>query len=226
VSIEISYLTSKRKKYKRSKLMHYEINHPFLKHKLTVLRDSKTQHKEFRELANEITMLICYEALKNIEIEDYTIETPMAPMIGKRMKNDIVVVPILRAGVGMLDGILTLVPNARVGFVGMYRDHDTKMPVEYYSKLPEDVKNPLVFIIDPMLATGGSVVATIDLLKKRGFNNIVLISIISAPEGIKTVETAHPDVPIFTGNIDDHLDENKYIIPGLGDAGDRLFGTK
>ncbi len=206
--------------------MHYEINHPFLKHKLTVLRDSKTQHKEFRELANEITMLICYEALKNIEIEDYTIETPMAPMIGKRMKNDIVVVPILRAGVGMLDGILTLVPNARVGFVGMYRDHDTKMPVEYYSKLPEDVKNPLVFIIDPMLATGGSVVATIDLLKKRGFNNIVLISIISAPEGIKTVETAHPDVPIFTGNIDDHLDENKYIIPGLGDAGDRLFGTK
>lgn len=206
--------------------MHYEINHPFLKHKLTVLRDSKTQHKEFRELANEITMLICYEALKNIEIEDYTIETPMAPMIGKRMKNDIVVVPILRAGVGMLDGILTLVPNARVGFVGMYRDHDTKMPVEYYSKLPEDVKNPLVFIIDPMLATGGSVVATIDLLKKRGFNNIVLISIISAPEGIKTVETAHPDVPIFTGNIDNYLDDNKYIIPGLGDAGDRLFGTK
>jgi uracil phosphoribosyltransferase len=206
--------------------MHYEINHPFLKHKLTVLRDSKTQHKEFRELANEITMLICYEALKNIEIEDYTIETPMAPMIGKRMKNDIVVVPILRAGVGMLDGILTLVPNARVGFVGMYRDHDTKMRVEYYSKLPEDVKNPLVFIIDPMLATGGSVVATIDLLKNRGFNNIVLISIISAPEGIKTVETAHPDVPIFTGNIDDYLDDNKYIIPGLGDAGDRLFGTK
>jgi uracil phosphoribosyltransferase len=192
--------------------MHHEINHPFLKHKLTAL--------------NEITMLICYEALKNIEIEDYTIETPMSPMIGKRMKNDIVVVPILRAGVGMLDGILTLVPNARVGFVGMYRDHDTKMPVEYYSKLPEDVKNPLVFIIDPMLATGGSVVATIDLLKKRGFNNIVLISIISAPEGIKTVEDAHPDVPIFTGNIDDHLDDNKYIIPGLGDAGDRLFGTK
>ena len=206
--------------------MHQEINHPFLKHKLTALRDSKTQHKEFRELANEITMLICYEALKNIEIEDYSIETPMAPMIGKRMKNNIVVVPILRAGVGMLDGILTLVPNARVGFVGMYRDHDTKMPVEYYSKLPEDVKNPLVFIIDPMLATGGSVVATIDLLKNRGFNNIVLISIISAPEGIKTVETAHPDVPIFTGNIDDRLDDNKYIIPGLGDAGDRLFGTK
>lgn len=206
--------------------MYQEINHPFLKHKLSVLRDLKTEHKEFRELANEITMLICYEALKNIEIEDYRVETPMAPMIGKRMKNDIVVVPILRAGVGMLDGILTLVPNARVGFVGMYRDHDTKKPVEYYSKLPEDVKNPLVFIIDPMLATGGSVVATVDLLKKKGFSNIILISIISAPEGIKAVEEAHPDVPIFTGNVDDHLDDNKYIIPGLGDAGDRLFGTK
>jgi len=206
--------------------MHHEINHPFLKHKLTALRDLHTEHKEFRELANEITMLICYEALKNIEIEDYNIETPMAPMVGKRMKNDIVVVPILRAGVGMLDGILTLVPNARVGFVGMYRDHDTKKPVEYYSKLPEDVKNPLVFIIDPMLATGGSVVATIDLLKRKGFNNIVMISIISAPEGIKVVEDAHPDVQIFTGNIDQYLDENKYIIPGLGDAGDRLFGTK
>ena len=206
--------------------MHQEINHPFLKHKLTALRDQKTEHKEFRELANEITMLICYEALKNIEIEDYKIQTPMAPMVGKRMKNDIVVVPILRAGVGMLDGLLTLVPNARVGFVGMYRDHDTKRPVEYYCKLPEDVKNPLVFIIDPMLATGGSVVATVDLLKQKGFNNIVLVSIISAPEGIKAVEDAHPDVQIFTGNIDLHLDDNKYIIPGLGDAGDRLFGTK
>lgn len=206
--------------------MYHEINHPFLKHKLTALRDMKTEHKEFRELANEITMLICYEALKNIEVEDYKIETPMAPMVGKRMKSDIVVVPILRAGVGMLDGILTLVPNARVGFVGMYRDHDTKKPVEYYSKLPEGVKNPLVFIVDPMLATGGSVVATIDLLKKKGFNNIILISIISAPEGIKIVEEAHPDVQIFTGNVDEYLDDNKYIIPGLGDAGDRLFGTK
>ncbi len=206
--------------------MYHEINHPFLKHKLTALRDENTKHKEFRELANEITMLICYEALKNIEIEDYEIKTPMCKMTGKRMSNEIVVVPILRAGVGMLDGILTLVPNARVGFVGMYRDHDTKQPVEYYSKLPEDVKNPLVFLIDPMLATGGSVVATIDLLKNKGFNNIVLISIISAPEGIKTVEAAHPDVQIFTGNVDEYLDNNKYIIPGLGDAGDRLFGTK
>ncbi len=206
--------------------MYQEINHPFLKHKLTCLRDLKTEHKEFRELANEITMLLCYEALKNIEIEDYNINTPMASMKGKRMKNDIVVVPILRAGVGMLDGILTLVPNARVGFVGMYRDHDTKKPVEYYSKLPEEVKNPLVFIIDPMLATGGSVVATVDLLKKKGFTNIILISIISAPEGIKAVEEAHPDILIFTGNVDEYLDENKYIIPGLGDAGDRLFGTK
>ena len=206
--------------------MYHEINHPFLKHKLTALRDQNTEHKEFRELANEITMLICYEALKNIEVEDYEINTPMCKMNGKRMKNDIVVVPILRAGVGMLDGILTLVPNARVGFVGIYRDHDTKQPVEYYSKLPEEAENSLVFIIDPMLATGGSAVGTIDILKKKNFKNIILISIISAPEGIKVVEAAHPDVQIFTGNVDDCLDGNKYIIPGLGDAGDRLFGTK
>lgn len=206
--------------------MYNEINHPFLKHKLTVLRDLKTEHKDFRELANEITMLICYEALKNIEVEDCEIQTPMSRMTGKKMKNDIVVVPILRAGIGMLDGILTLVPNARVGFVGMYRDHDTKKPVEYYSKLPEGVRNPLVFLIDPMLATGGSAVATIDLLKEKGFKNIVLVSIISAPEGIRVVEEAHPDVQIFTGNVDERLDNNKYIIPGLGDAGDRLFGTK
>lgn len=206
--------------------MYQEIKHPFLTHKLTALRDVNTSHKEFRELASEITMLICYEALKNIEVEDFTIKTPMTEMTGKRMKNDIVVVPILRAGVGMLDGILSLVPNARVGFLGIYRDHDTKMPVEYYSKLPENLTNPLVFIIDPMLATGGSVVAAIDILKKQGFKNIVLVSIISAPEGIKIVEDAHPDVQIFTGSVDDYLDDNKYIIPGLGDAGDRLYGTK
>ncbi len=206
--------------------MYHEINHPFLTHKLTALRDINTSHKEFRELASEITMLICYEALKNIEVEDYEIKTPMTVMTGKRMKNDIVVVPILRAGVGMLDGILSLVPNARVGFLGIYRDHDTKLPVEYYSKLPEKLTNPLVFIIDPMLATGGSVVAAIDMLKKQGFGNIVLISIISAPEGIKVVEDAHPDVRIFTGSVDEYLDDNKYIIPGLGDAGDRLYGTK
>jgi len=206
--------------------MYHEINHPFLTHKLTALRDINTSHKEFRELASEITMLICYEALKNIEVEDYEIKTPMTAMTGKRVKNDIVVVPILRAGVGMLDGILSLVPNARVGFLGIYRDHDTKLPVEYYSKLPENLINPLVFIIDPMLATGGSVVAAIDMLKKQGYGNIVLISIISAPEGIKVVEDAHPDVQIFTGSVDEYLDDNKYIIPGLGDAGDRLYGTK
>jgi uracil phosphoribosyltransferase len=206
--------------------MYHEINHPFLTHKLTALRDINTSHKEFRELASEITMLICYEALKNIEVEDCEIKTPMTLMTGKRMKNDIVVVPILRAGVGMLNGILSLVPNARVGFLGIYRDHDTKLPVEYYSKLPENLINPLVFIIDPMLATGGSVVAAIDMLKKQGYGNIVLISIISAPEGIKVVEDAHPDVQIFTGSVDEYLDDNKYIIPGLGDAGDRLYGTK
>lgn len=215
-----------QKKSERGPQMYHEINHPFLTHKLTALRDINTSHKEFRELASEITMLICYEALKNIEVEDCEIKTPMTLMTGKRMKNDIVVVPILRAGVGMLNGILSLVPNARVGFLGIYRDHDTKLPVEYYSKLPENLINPLVFIIDPMLATGGSVVAAIDMLKKQGYGNIVLISIISAPEGIKVVEDAHPDVQIFTGSVDEYLDDNKYIIPGLGDAGDRLYGTK
>lgn len=206
--------------------MHYEIQHPLLKHKLTMLRDKHTRTKEFRELASEITMLIAYDALKNIELVEHTVETPVAPFNGYFVKNDCIVVPILRAGVGMLDGILHLLPDARVGFVGIYRDPDTKQPVEYYEKLPEDVVNPIVFIIDPMLATGGSIVACIDLIKRRGITNIKVISIIAAPEGIKVVEDAHPDVEIYVGHIDDYLNDHKYIVPGLGDAGDRLFGTK
>lgn len=206
--------------------MHFEIDHPLLKHKLTVLRDKNTETRDFRFLASEITMLIAYDALKHVELEDVTVQTPLTDFKGKDLKNDIIVVPILRAGVGMLEGILNLVPQAKVGFVGMYRDPETKKPVSYYEKLPENTKNPLVFIIDPMLATGGSIIATIDLLKKSGHNKIKVISIISSPEGIKTVEEAHPDVEIYTGNIDDYLDDRKYIIPGLGDAGDRLFGTK
>lgn len=206
--------------------MHYEIDHPFLKHKLTMLRDKNLMHKEFRELANEITMLVCYEALKSIELVDFDIETPLTPMTGKRMKNDIIIVPILRAGVGMLDGILHLIPKARVGFVGMYRDPETHEPVEYYQKFPKDTQYPIAFIIDPMLATGGSMNATIDLVKSKNISNIKVISIISSPEGIEAVEKAHPDVEIYTGNIDSHLNEKQYIIPGLGDAGDRLFGTK
>jgi uracil phosphoribosyltransferase len=206
--------------------MYYEISHPLIKHKLTVLRNHSTHHKQFRELSNEITMLIAYDAMKNLETIPERVNTPLADTMGSKLKNEIVVVPILRAGVGMLDGMLNLVPNARVGFVGIYRDHETKLPITYYEKIPNDLKNPYFFIIDPMLATGGSIIATIDALKQKNFKDITIISIIAAPEGIRVVEEAHPDVNIFTGSIDECLDENKYIIPGLGDAGDRLFGTK
>ncbi len=206
--------------------MYYESTHPLVKHKLTVLRNTVTQHKQFRELVSEITTLLGYESMKGLEIEPLQVETPLAGTIGARLKNDIVIIPILRAGVGMLDGMLNLVPNARVGFMGIYRDHETKEPVTYYEKLPGDLHSPSFFVIDPMLATGGSIISTIDVLKERGFSDITVIAILSAPEGIKLVEEAHPDVKIYTGSIDECLDENKYIVPGLGDAGDRLFGTK
>lgn len=206
--------------------MYYESTHPLVKHKLTVLRNAVTQHKQFRELVSEITMLLGYDAMKSLDIEPLQVETPLAGTIGARLKNDIVIIPILRAGVGMLDGMLNLVPNARVGFMGIYRDQETKEPVTYYEKLPKDLQAPSFFIIDPMLATGGSIISTIDSLKEKGFNDITIIAILSAPEGIKLVEEAHPDVRIYTGSIDECLDENKYIVPGLGDAGDRLFGTK
>jgi len=206
--------------------MYYENHHPLVKHKLTVLRNVVTKHKQFRELVGEITMLIAYDAMKHLETVPVTVDTPLAGTTGSEIKNDIVIIPILRAGVGMLEGMLNLVPTARVGFIGIYRHHDTKEPVSYYEKFPENLTDPHFFIIDPMLATGGSFVATIDLLKEKGFNVITIISVISAPEGIRRVEEAHPDVDIYTGSIDECLDENKYIIPGLGDAGDRLFGTK
>jgi uracil phosphoribosyltransferase len=210
--------------------MHYQIDHPLLTHKMTILREKNTNTRDFRELANEITMLLAYEALKNVRLEAKTVETPLCPYNGGVVAHDVVLVPILRAGVGMLEGVLTLFPDARVGFVGIYRDPKTAKPVTYYEKLPENLKDPLFFIIDPMLATGGSIVATIDMIKahEKGHHpsQIKVISILSAPEGIKTVETAHPDVEIYTGHIDEYLNDHKYIIPGLGDAGDRLFGTK
>ncbi len=205
--------------------MHFEINHPLLNHKISILRDKNTGHRDFRAVVSEITMLITYEALKDIETVDITVETPLTRTIGKKIKKEIIVVPILRAGIGMLEGILSLVPDARVGFLGIYRDHDTKLPVEYYNKLPEYLVDPLAVIIDPMLATGGSAIAAIDILKKKNYTDIKIISIIAAPEGLKAVENVHPDVAIFIGSIDEFLNDNKYIIPGLGDAGDRLFGT-
>lgn len=201
------------------------VDHPCVQHKLAIIRNVDTGHKRFRELATEITKFICYEALKNIKTKDVRVQTPVAEASCKKIDTDLVVVPILRAGVGMLEGILELVPTARVGFVGLYRDEISKKPVTYYERFPHEIKGGTCIIIDPMLATGGSTVAAIDLLKENGAKDIVVVCIVTCPEGIDLVEAAHPDVPIYAAAIDDFLNENKYIVPGLGDAGDRLFGT-
>jgi uracil phosphoribosyltransferase len=206
--------------------MHEEIKHPCVQHKLALIRDESTGHKKFRELATEITMFVCYEALKHVSVKQVEVQTPVAMAKCHMIADDLVVVPILRAGVGMLEGILDLVPSARVGFVGLYRDEETKEPVTYYEKLPPQTDGGLCIVIDPMIATGGSTVATLDKLKEHGAASIVVVCIVTCPEGIKTVEDAHPDVQIYTASIDEKLNDNKYIVPGLGDAGDRLFGTK
>jgi uracil phosphoribosyltransferase len=205
--------------------MHEQIDHPCVQHKLAIIRDADTGHKRFRELATEITQFLCYEALKHIKVREVTVQTPVGEAACHKIDTDLVVVPILRAGVGMLEGILELVPTARVGFVGLYRDEVTKQPVSYYQRLPTQTKGGTCIIVDPMLATGGSTIATIDLLKEAGAGSIVVVCIVTCPEGLKLVEDAHPDVPVYTAAIDDHLNDHKYIIPGLGDAGDRLFGT-
>ena len=205
--------------------MHEEIRHPCVQHKLALIRHKDTGHKEFRELATEITMFVCYEALKTISLKDVEVETPLEIAHCHKIAEDIVVVPILRAGVGMLEGILSLVPSARVGFVGLYRDEVTKEPVTYYQRLPDQTKRGLCILVDPMLATGGSTIAAIDILKQEGARKIVVVCIVTCPEGLQRVEEAHPDVQIFAASIDERLDDNKYIIPGLGDAGDRLYGT-
>lgn len=201
------------------------IDHPCVQHKLAIIRDIDTGHKRFRELATEITKFICYEALKNVKTKEVVVQTPVADATCRKIDTDIVVVPILRAGVGMLEGILELVPTARVGFVGLYRDEETKLPVTYYERFPPQIKGGTCIIIDPMLATGGSTVAAIDKLKDNGADEIVVVCIVTCPEGIELVEHEHPDVPIYAAAIDEKLNEKKYIVPGLGDAGDRLFGT-
>jgi len=205
--------------------MAIQIEHPCVQHKLGIIRDIETGHKRFRELATEITKFVCYEALKNIKTREVMVETPVATATCRQIDTDIVVVPILRAGVGMLEGILELVPTARVGFVGLYRDEETKQPVTYYERFPRQIKGGTCIVIDPMLATGGSTVAALNLLKGSGAEDIVVICIVTCPEGIALVEKAHPDVKIYAASIDDRLNEKKYIVPGLGDAGDRLFGT-
>ena len=205
--------------------MAVQIDHPFVQHKLAIIRDVETGHKRFRELAKEITQFVCYEALKNIRTKEVVVETPIAPATCRKIDTDLVVIPILRAGVGMLDGILDLLPTARVGFVGLYRDEETTRPVTYYERFPSQIKGGTCILIDPMLATGGSTVAALDLLKEQGADDIIVICIVTCPEGIAAVESAHPDVPIFAASIDTGLNERSYIVPGLGDAGDRLFGT-
>lgn len=204
-----------------------ELDHPLIKHKLTYIRDVNTGAKEFRELVSEVSMLMGYEVTRDMKLEKVKIKTPMVEMeseiiSGKKLG----LVPILRAGLGMVEGMLSLLPAAKVGHVGLYRDPETFEPVEYYCKLPGDIEERRLILLDPMIATGGSAVAAIDALKSRGANNIRLVCLIAAPEGIKAIHDKHPDVDIYLGNIDDRLNEDAYIVPGLGDAGDRLYGTK
>jgi uracil phosphoribosyltransferase len=205
--------------------MHEEIRHPCVQHKLSLIRNKDTGHKKFRELATEITMFVCYEALKEVQTREVDVQTPLAVATCRTLAEDIVVVPILRAGVGMLEGILELVPSARVGFLGMYRDEETAQPVAYYQRLPRESVGGLNIVIDPMLATGGSTVAAIDVLKEAGAENILVVCIVSCPEGLAAVDSAHPDIKVYTASVDERLNEQKFIVPGLGDAGDRLFGT-
>ena len=205
--------------------MHHLIDHPCVQHKLAIIRDVETGHKRFRELAREITQFVCYEALKNIPVRKVTVQTPVAEATCRKIDTDIVVVPVLRAGIGMLEGILELVPTARVGFVGLYRDEETKEPVSYYQRFPPQVEGGTCIIIDPMVATGGSTSAAVQELKAAGAGAIVVVCIVTCPEGLARVESEHPDVEVYAAAIDERLNERKYIVPGLGDAGDRLFGT-
>ena len=206
------------------------LNHPLITHKLTILRDKNTGTKEFRELVGEISEMLLYESMKDMPLEDKEIETPMAKMTGKVInENKLAFIPILRAGTGMLDGLIKVIPNAKIGHIGMYRNEETLKPVKYYYKVPKDISNRIVYVLDPMLATGGSSIDAITMIKEDAKNpnlKIKFLCIISAPEGIELVSKKHPDVPIYTAHIDKKLNENKYIVPGLGDAGDRIFGTK
>ncbi|MGN1412885.1 MAG: uracil phosphoribosyltransferase [Anaerovoracaceae bacterium] len=205
----------------------YVFDHPLIQHKVSLMRRTETNVKEFRELAKEVAMLMGFEATRQLPLEEVEIETPMCTTKVNMLKGeDIAIVPILRAGLGFVDGMLALVPNAKVGHVGLYRDPDTHEPVEYYCKLPKDIEKRKIFVVDPMLATGGSAVAAIDFIKQRGGSDIVFMCLIAAPEGIEALQKAHPDVDIYIAAKDEKLNENAYILPGLGDAGDRLYGTK
>ena len=202
-------------------------DHPLIQHKTTVLRQTETTNKEFRELIDEITRLMCYEALRDLPLEEVEIETPICKTKQKMLKGKkLAIVPILRAGLGMVSGMLSLVPNAKVGHIGMYRDEETLQPHEYYCKLPPDNEDRLIVVVDPMLATGGSAIDAIGQIKSYGGAHIKFLCIIAAPEGIKALTEAHPDIEVYCANVDERLNEKGYIVPGLGDAGDRIFGTK
>ena len=203
------------------------LNHPLIQHKLAILRNKNTTVKEFRELISEISGLMCYEATRNLPTVEVEVETPITTakcqmLSGKKLA----IVPILRAGLGMVDSIVDLIPSAKIGHIGLYRDPETHKPVEYYCKLPDDISNRQVYVVDPMLATGGSAVAAIDFLKKHGCKNIIMMNVIGCPEGVKAVQEAHPDVEMYLAALDEKLNDHAYIVPGLGDAGDRIFGTK
>ncbi|MGM9761289.1 MAG: uracil phosphoribosyltransferase [Candidatus Cryptobacteroides sp.] len=203
------------------------IDHPMIQHKLSIMREKETGSKDFRELLKEISLLMGYELTRDLPLTDYEIQTPIRKMTAKKVSGrKLAIVPILRAGLGMVDGLLTLVPVAKVGHIGLYRDEQTHLPVVYYCKLPEDINQRLVIITDPMLATGGSSCDAIAMLKEIGCNNIRLMCLVAAPEGIAKVQKEHPDVDIYVASVDERLNENAYIVPGLGDAGDRIFGTK
>lgn len=205
----------------------FVLNHPLITHKLAILRDIHTGTKEFRELVTEISTILMYEAMRDAKLEEATIETPLEKMeTGKLNEDNYAIVPILRAGMGMVDGILNVIPNAKIGHIGLYRNEETFEPVEYYYKMPDGIGNREVLAVDPMLATGGSASATISRLRQDGVTKIKLLCIVAAPKGIKTIEDDHPDVEIFCAVVDRELNENAYILPGLGDAGDRVYGTK
>ena len=200
--------------------------HPLIQHKMSMLRDKNTSTKEFRELVNEITKLLTYEATRELPVEDTTVETPVAEAQCKKITKDIVVVPILRAGLGMVDGFHDLIPSSKIGHIGLYRDPDTLTPVEYYCKVPKNLEESKVFLLDPMLATGKTAEAAIEVLKEGGAKDVTMLCVIAAPEGVKTVQKAFDDVDVYTAAYDVKLNEKGYIVPGLGDAGDRIFGTK
>lgn len=202
------------------------MNHPLILHKITMLRDKNTVDKDFRQLVYEIALLMGYEATKDLSLVDHKVETPLMECVGKAIEKQVALIPILRAGLGMVDALLDLIPASKVGHIGMYRDHNSLQPIEYYCKLPTDIENRQAIVLDPMLATGGSAAAAISALKKRGVNKIKFMCIIAAPEGVKALTEAHPDIDIYIGSLDEKLNEHGYIMPGLGDAGDRIFGTR